>query len=381
MKYKNATLNVQFAQNIMNNNRYFKLVNNILEHSIDIQEGDRVLIDIIGNPLELVTELIRQIYIKKAYPYIHIQNYELNAILFENITKQQFEDISDFEIYRIKKIDSYISIREIENPNDWSNIPKGKLNLFQELYMKPVHYQERMNNTNWLSIHYPTVSKACYANLSTNAMIEYFLEVTSLNYKELSKRMDPLKETLEKGNKVEIKGNNVDLKFDITNIPVIKSDGKNNLPDGEVFTAPTKYSVNGYIEINTPVTYQGVFYGNNIVLYFRNGQVVDFKNVVNPSSFERLLAVDAGSNFIGEFGIGCNNKIDRFMNDTMFDEKKIGTFHIALGNCYKKTNNNNNSSIHLDLIHDMKKNNTDILIDSVTIIQKGIFLNELNKLN
>jgi aminopeptidase len=161
--------------------------------------------------------------------------------------------------------------------------------------------------------------------------------------------MNPLVRRMTRADRITIKGHGTDLELSIKNIPVIKCDGKMNIPDGEIFTAPVKNSVNGVVTFNTPSVYEGVTF-ENIRLEFEKGKVV--KAECNRTKrLNEILDQDKGARYVGEFAIGVNPHITMPMKDTLFDEKIAGSFHMALGNAYEdEADNGNRSQIHWDLV-------------------------------
>lgn len=172
------------------------------------------------------------------------------------------------------------------------------------------------------------------------------------------------------------------MTFSIKGLDGIKCDGELNIPDGEVFTAPVKDSVNGSLSYNTPAVYQGFTY-ENIVLEFENGKIV--KATANDTDrINKVFDTDEGARYIGEFAIGVNPYILKPMKDTLFDEKIMGSFHFTPGAAYEETNNGNDSSVHWDLvcIQTPEYGGGEIYFDDVLIRKDGLFvIPELEALN
>jgi aminopeptidase len=164
----------------------------------------------------------------------------------------------------------------------------------------------------------------------------------------MSTAMDALVTRLEKTRDIHIIGKGTDLRFSIGEIPVIKCAGANNIPDGEVFTAPVRDSVNGVISYNCPAVYQGFTY-DNIVLRFENGKIVE-ATANDTEKINQVFDTDEGARYVGEFAIGVNPYILKPMKDTLFDEKIMGSFHFTPGRAYEDAFNGNTSSIHWDLV-------------------------------
>jgi aminopeptidase len=169
-----------------------------------------------------------------------------------------------------------------------------------------------------------------------------------MDYSKMSVAMDALVDLMNKTDRVRLVGPGTDLSFSIKDIPAIKCDGKLNLPDGEVYTAPVRDSVNGTITFNTPSPYNG-FVFENVKLRFENGKVVEAE--ANDSErINRILDTDEGARYVGEFSIGFNPYIREPMKDILFDEKIDGSIHFTPGQAYENAYNGNDSSIHWDMV-------------------------------
>lgn len=186
------------------------------------------------------------------------------------------------------------------------------------------------------------------ASLSTEAFEDFYFNVCTLDYAKMDKAMDALVKKMEQTNEVHIKGPGTDLKFSIKDIPKIKCAGQMNIPDGEVYTAPVKDSVNGTLTYNTPSPYQG-FTFENVQLTFENGKIVDAK-ANDTDRINEVINSDEGARYIGEFAIGINPYILHPMKDILFDEKIDGSFHFTPGQAYDNAYNGNDSSIHWDMV-------------------------------
>jgi aminopeptidase len=198
----------------------------------------------------------------------------------------------------------------------------------------------------------------------------------------MDEAMTALKDLMDKTDKVRITGPGTDLSFSIKDIPSIKCSGQNNIPDGEVFTAPVKDSVNGTISYNTPSPYNG-FTFENVQLTFENGKIV--KATANDSErINKIFDTDEGSRYVGEFAIGVNPFIKHPMKDILFDEKIDGSFHFTPGQAYEEAYNGNESNIHWDMVMIQRPDygGGEIYFDDVLIRKDGVFvLPELEQLN
>jgi aminopeptidase len=223
---------------------------------------------------------------------------------------------------------------------------------------------------------------ALQGSMSTTAFEDFFFDVCCLDYAKMSRAMDPLKELMERTDRVRLVARDTDISFSIKGLPAIKCDGQLNIPDGEIFSAPVKNSVNGRITFNTPALYNGFVY-ENISFLFKDGKIVEATSNATDMTNE-VLDTDEGARYVGEFSLGVNPFITRAMKDTLFDEKITGSIHFTPGNAYDECNNGNKSAIHWDLVLIMtpEYGGGEIWFDGVLIRKDGRFtLPELQALN
>ncbi len=367
----------------MTDPRLARLADNITNYALNLKNGEHVLIHANGQDCEpLVLELIKAAYRNGAYPHVSYQNERVLRQLLMQIDKEQLRIMTEAELSRMKKMDAYIGIGAAENPTSTSDVPPEKMNLYMEYFMTPVHGEERVKNTKWVVLRYPNNSMAQAAGKSLEAFEDFYFRVSNLDYKKMSKAMDNLVKLMESSDRVRITGPGTDLSFSIKGMKSIKCDGKINIPDGEVFTAPLKESVNGTLQYNCPAVYQGVTY-ENIQFVFSEGKIIEATSN-DTARINQVLDTDEGARYIGEFAIGVNPHIENPMKNTLFDEKIKGSFHFTPGRCYDEASNGNKSSIHWDLvcIQTEKYGGGQIYFDDVLVRDNGIFVHpELIALN
>lgn len=257
----------------------------------------------------------------------------------------QFQTAAEYEQYRMEKMQAYILIDGTHNINELSDVPDEQLKLSAS-FSKAVR-QVRLQKK-WVYLRYPNPAVAQLANKSTEAFEQFFFDVCTMDYAKMAKAMLPLKELMEKTDRVKIIGPGTELTFSIKGIPAVLCAGDKNIPDGEVFTSPVRDSVNGVITFNTPSPYQG-FTFEDVRLEFVNGKIVN-ASANDTKRLEGILDTDEGARYIGEFAIGVNPFIREPMKDILFDEKIDGSFHFTPGQCYDDASNGNNSNIHWDMV-------------------------------
>ena len=229
-----------------------------------------------------------------------------------------------------------------------------------------------MHNTRWVIFFYPTQALAQEAGMSLSEFENFVYRAAIVDWKKESKKLDKLAGIIDKGKHVRIVGKNTELSFSIKGRKHVKCVGDFNMPDGEVFTAPVEDSVNGHIEYSFPGIYAGQEV-EGIYLVFEKGKVIKARAKRNYPLLKAMLEADAGARTLGEFGIGTNYKIKKFVKNTLFDEKIGGTIHLALGSTYKEAGGKNKSGIHWDMILDLRKGG-ELYIDGKLIQKNGKFL-------
>ncbi|MFO7636104.1 MAG: aminopeptidase [Clostridia bacterium] len=358
----------------MKDGRYEKLARTLINYSTSLQKGEKIFIDVYGWDNALARELVKKTYEAGGIPFIRCNDEKLSSLLFSGCSEEQLDVMCQNELAFMEHMDAYLGIRASDNIYESSIIPSDKLTLVRKKF-KPV-LDRRVNRTKWCVMRYPNASMAQLAGMSTGDFEDFYFDVCNLDYGKMSLCMDRLVELMERTDKVRITGPGTDVSFSIKGIPAIKCDGKMNIPDGEVFTAPVKESVNGTISFNTPSVSEG-FTFEGIVLEFENGKIV--KACANDDErINKKLDTDEGARYVGEFAIGVNPFIHKPMKDTLFDEKIMGSIHLTPGNCYEEAENGNKSAVHWDLvlIQTPEWGGGEIWFDGKLIRKDGIFVAE-----
>lgn len=363
--------------------RIVKLANNLVNYSVNVQPGENVFIQYTGESTkELAKQIIKEVYAAKGIPFVHYTDTSVQREILLHCSEEQLNAMAEVDTLEMSKMQCYIGIRGADNISELSDVPAGNMTLYEKLYSTPVHHGIRVPKTKWVVLRYPNYSMAQLANTSLESFEKFYFDVCTLDYSKMAKAMEPLVNLMNKTDNVRIAGNGSNLTFSIKDIPAIPCAGNMNIPDGEVYTAPVKDSVNGIIKYNTPSVYQGFTY-ENVTLEFKNGQIIKAA-ANNTDRINKVFDTDEGARYVGEFAIGVNPYILHPMKDILFDEKIMGSFHFTPGNCYDEAPNGNHSSIHWDLvcIQTDEYGGGEIYFDDVLIRKNGVFvLPELECLN
>ena len=356
----------------MHDPRFDRLAKGLVSFSTELRKGEKVLIDAFDIPSEMTIALVQAARAAGALPYVQLQNARVSREMALGATEAQLEVSSSVELARMKRMDAYIAIRGSDNITEMSDVPAGQLKLVSRK-MKPV-LDWRVKRTKWCVLRWPSPSMAQLAGMSTEAFEKFYFDVCTLDYARMVPGMKALKALMDRTDKVEIRGPGTDLRFSIKGIRAIPCGGKHNIPDGEVFTAPVKNSVQGHITYNAPSIYQGTAF-DNVRLEFKDGKIVN-ATANNTEKLNQILNSDAGARYIGEFAIAFNPHILSPMRDILFDEKIRGSFHFTPGQCYEQTENGNRSQVHWDLVNIQRQEygGGTISFDGKLIRENGVFI-------
>ena len=365
--------------------RIEKLAYNLVNYSCRLKKGENVLIKVYGEGEErsLVMAIIQEVYKVGANPFVWNHDPEIMRELLKKCNEEQIKTWGESDLMLMKKMDAYIGVWGGNNNAENSSIKEENYKIYEKLYLDPVHMHQRVKNTKWVVLNYPTSSMAQQASMSTDEFEDFYFKVCNLDYSKMDKAMDNLVSLMNKTDKVKIIGEGTNLEFSIKNIPAIKCAGIMNIPDGEVFTAPVRDSINGVLSYNTPSLYSDGFTYENIKLEFKNGKIVN-ASANDNERINKIFDTDEGARYIGEFAIGVNPYITKPMKDTLFDEKIMGSFHFTPGACYDESPNGNKSTIHWDLVCIQTKEygGGEMYFDDVLIRKDGVFvIDELKCLN
>ena len=361
--------------------RVKQLADVLVNYSCYVQKYEKVLINYEGECCKpLVKQLIKNIYARGGMPYVEMRDSSVTREILLGATEEQMDFLNEYQLMQMKGMDCYIAIRAGSNTSELSDVPSDKLNMYYRKTQPVLDY--RVNETKWVVLRYPNESMAQLAGTSLESFEDFYFEVCTLDYAKMSKAMDSLVELMNRTDRVHIKGPGTDLTFSIKDIPAIKCAGEMNIPDGEVYTAPVKESMNGVISYNTPSEEQGFTY-ENIRFEIKDGKII--KAAANDNErINQLLDTDEGARYFGEFAIGVNPYILNPMKDTLFDEKIAGSFHLTPGMAYEDAPNGNDSAVHWDLVMIQRPEygGGEIYFEDVLIRKDGLFtLPELMCLN
>ena len=359
------------------------LAEQLIDYSVKLQAGEKIYIEIKGlEALELGKELVRVATLRGGVPFWYYNDETLSRGFIKYAAEEQFKAWGQFHRPIMEAVDAYIGVRGSTNPFDLADIDAEHMKWHDQAYWDQVHLPIRLQKK-WCVLRYPNPAMAQLAERSTEDFADFYFQVCTLDYARMSAAMDPLAALIEKTDRVEIKGPGTELSFSIAGLPPVKCDGGRNIPDGEVYTAPVRDSMNGVIQYNADSMRAGTLF-KGIRFEVKDGKIVDATCEGDVAKLNELLDVDEGGRYFGEFALGVNPYITTPMLDTLFDEKIGGSFHLTPGNAYAAANNGNKSSLHWDLvlIQTPEWGGGEIYFDGELIRKDGLFVRpDLEALN
>jgi aminopeptidase len=364
----------------MTDPRYTKLARLLVNYSIRVQKGDRVLLDLTDVPDEMTVELMRAVRAAKGTPLVDVRHTRVTREIIRGTDEKHARLVRNIDLARMKKMQCYIAIRGADNMSENSDVPSDRLSLYTRV-TRPVQNQ-RVNKTRWCVLRWPTPSMAQAANMSTEAFENFYFDVCTMDYRKMARAMVPLYSRMKSADRVHLKSPGTDLTFSIKGIGAKMCEGLLNIPDGEVFSCPVRDSVNGDIQFNTPTIYAGTKF-ENVRLEFKDGKVVKATGS-DTKKLNEILDTDPGARYVGEFSLGFNPYILKPMCDILFDEKIAGSLHFTPGQAYEICDNGNRSAVHWDMVLIQRKDwgGGEIWFDGELIRKDGIFLpKDLKPLN
>jgi aminopeptidase len=352
------------------------LAKNLINYSCTLQKGEHIYIEIKGSDtLALGKECIKQATLVGAIPFWFYNDESILRQFVKNATEEQLQGMADFHLPMMKKSAAYLGIRGSENPFDLADIPEEQIKKFNSIFYRPVHLEQRVRFTKWCVMRYPNNAMSQLAQLPQEVFEDFYYDVCNVDYAKMSLAMNPLVSLVEKTDKVHLVGPlDTDITFSTKDIGVVKCDGHRNIPDGEVYTAPVRESINGVIHYNTPSLHDGTVF-EDIRFEFKDGKIVKATCKSNEDKLNKTLDTDPNARYVGEFAIGLNPMIKDAMKDTLFDEKIGGSIHLTPGCCYDEAPNGNKSDIHWDLvlIQTPEHGGGEMYFDDVLVRKNGKF--------
>jgi len=346
-----------------------KLAQQTIRYSLNVKPDSYVIISGGIESQEFILELYKEIILQGAYPLVNISLPGMNDFYYKYASEKQLKKFPDLKMHQVKNAQYYIGIDTTMNTKELTNCDSKKIMIRRKIIHPISEYicnsRPKMKR---VTIGFPCYALAQEAEMSFNEYENFVYSACLQDWKKLKKKMDKIAKKFEKGNEIHLIGENVDLKFSIKGKNCKVDAGEENMPGGEIFMAPVRESLNGWIKFEYPAIYSGKEV-SGIELKFENGKVIEAKADKNEDILKEVLNVDENSSYVGEFGIGCNPGIKKYTKNLLFDEKIDGTIHLALGMAYKDNGGGNDSAVHWDIVKSMKK--AKIVLDGKIVQSRG----------
>ncbi|WP_135827517.1 aminopeptidase [Halorussus halobius] len=345
----------------------------VVDHSTEVEAGDDVVVSAPSVAEDLTLALCEEIAERGANPFHVSFRMDRTRAAFLGAADPEELELPEHELALAEAADVWIHVRAHDNVAEMSGVPSETMSTFRKV-SQPV--REEILDSRWVLTQYPAPADAQNAEMSTDEYEEFVWSAIDKDWAAQRDHQQQMVEILDAGEEVHIvSGDTTDLRMSVAGMTTINDDAGNNLPGGEVFTAPVADSVEGEVLFDKPLVHQG-HEVEDAYLRFEGGEVVDHSATKNEDVLTEVLNTDEGARRLGELGIGMNRDIDRFTYNMLFDEKMGDTVHLAVGMAYEaclpEGETGNESAVHVDMIVDMSEDSF-IEVDGEIVQRNGTF--------
>ena len=346
----------------------------IVEQAVEIESGDEVLLNVPPEAEDLAVALSEKLGERGAKPFVNGMSGRTRRAFMRAMDPEDFQEPADTLAAMVEEVDVIIAVRADANTNETGDVPPEKNSAYAKV-MQPLN--EAMLEKRWVLTQHPATGNAQQAEMSTPAYADFVYDAMLKDWDAQREFQEHMVEILDAGSEVRIvSGETTDITMSIDGMIGVNDTVGENLPGGEVFTAPVPDSVEGEVLFDKPLLAQGREV-EDVRLVFEDGEVVDHEAGKNEDVLTAVLNTDAGARRLGELGIGMNRDIDRFTYNMLFDEKMGDTIHLALGRSIDESVGpdceGNDSAMHLDMIVDMSEDSF-IEVDGERVQEDGTFV-------
>ncbi len=346
-----------------------KLAKIAVNYSIAVKPKEKIIISGSQEAVPFLVELYKEIILKDAYPIVRVNLPNVNDFYYKYAKEHQLNFFPQYWFDTVKQAQGFIGIDTEENTRELTSTDSKKISLRQKITHPISNYiNNERDKIRRVMIAYPCLAYAQEADMSLTEWENFVYSSCLINWKEFGKKLEKIKNKFKENSKVHLIGEGIDLTMKVRGKLAKIDAGEENMPGGEIFMAPVRESLNGFIKFDYPRIYSGKRL-SGIKLTFKEGKVIEYDAEQGKDLLKALLETDENSSYVGELGLGCNPKITRYSNNLLFDEKIDKTIHLALGMAYKDNGGGNDSAIHLDIVKDMK--NCKLIVDNKIIQENG----------
>lgn len=346
-----------------------KLAQLAVKYSVGAKKGEKVILSGGVEAMPFLQELYKAVILNGSLPIVRVNLPDVSDFFYKYANKEQLEFFPQYWMDTILQAQCYIGVNTESNTRELTSADGKKVAERRKLLHPISDYicntREKIRRC---TIAYPCMALAQEASMSLNEWENFVYNACLQDWNKLGKRLDKIKSKFKEGSKVELIGENVNLKMKVHGKLCKADKGEENMPGGEIFMAPFRESLEGEIKFDYPIIESGKRIGG-VYARFEKGKAVEVKAEEGEEFFKELLKTDENSCYIGELGIGANPGVTKYTNDLLFDEKIDGTIHLAFGAAYKDNGGGNDSAIHVDIVKSMKKGK--IIVDGKVIQENG----------
>lgn len=365
----------------MSDIRRRRLAHLLVNYSTEVAPGDWV--GILGDfgSLPILRDIYDAVIEAGGHPSLFIDDERMQRHLLRRASDEQIAWIDPSLKLYTENADVYIRVKAPANTRSMTTIDAEKLRARQAAQSSIL--QTRLQRAargefRWVGTLFPSQAGAQEANMSFEEYEDFvygacFCDVDdpAAEWRKLSDMQQHKVDFLADKRRIELRGPHIDLELSIAGRQFINSDGRRNMPSGEIFTGPVEDSVNGWVRFSYPAIVSGRAV-SGIQLNFVDGKVAEASAEQNEDLLLAQLNIDEGARYLGEFAIGTNFGISQFTGSILYDEKIGGTVHMAVGMGYPETGSRNISALHWDMICDMRQD-SEILVDGELFYRNGEF--------
>ena len=366
----------------MRDDRVEKLADILVDYSVGVKEKDKVIIRGASVAEPLILAIYERVIKKGAYPMLRVGLNSSEPLFYKWAKDHQLDFVWETDKWLYENVDCMFSIISDTNTRQLSKTDPAKQTRVSAA-RKPLmdRFLERAaeGDLRWNVTLFPTEAHAQEAEMSLAEYEDFYYGACLVDaadpvaeWKKVAERHAKLIEWIQGRKEVHLEGEGTDLTLGIADRIFLPADGKENFPDGEIFTGPEENKTNGHVTFTYPAIYGGVAV-EGIRLEFENGRVVDATAQKNEDYLIKTLDTDEGARTLGELGIGTNYGIEAFTGEILLDEKIGGTIHLALGASYPESGGKNDSAVHWDMVCDLRRGGR-ITVDGDTLMEDGKLL-------
>lgn len=362
--------------------RVKKLANVLINYSLGLKKGQLIKIQGQTVSMPLLLAAYEEAIKVGAHPYISIVNPDAEEIFYKFAKEHQINFVSPITKLEVNKMDAFINVWGSQNTKHLSGIDSKKQAKAQQArrsIIKTMFKRIGDKSLTWVGTQFPTAADAQEAEMSLSDYEDFVYNAGHINspdpakhWKKVHKEQARLIKIMNRFKEIHIQSADTDLKMSVKGRKWINCDGSENFPDGEIFTSPIENTVEGHIRYTFPAIYGGREV-EDVRLEFKKGKVINESAGKNQKFLTDMLNMDKGSRFVGEVAIGTNYDIKKFTKNILFDEKIGGTCHLAVGASIPESGGKNQSSLHWDMVCDLKKD-SQISADGKVFYRNGKFI-------